>query len=127
MQHTTDEFPVVLSAGSAQLRQHHRRTGVAEAPKRVRFGSVGDAARYGIGDGDRVRMRLLVGPVIAEISETMMDGHMSLPNRMGLAYSPASGEPEIVGVAPGELTTLDWRDRSPARPGTSTFRPELGA
>ena len=74
--------------------------------------SVGDAARYGIGDGDRVRITTPggTGVAVAEINETMMDGHMSLPNGMGLAYSPAGGEPEIVGVAPNELTTLDWRD-----------------
>ena len=116
VQHTTDEFPVVLSAGERRsftantiMRDPAWRKRDAEGALRL---SVGDAARYGIGDGDRVRITTPggTGVAVAEINETMMDGHMSLPNGMGLAYSPAGGEPEIVGVAPNELTTLDWRD-----------------
>ena len=47
---------------------------------------------------------------VAEVNDTMMDGHVALPNGLGLGYSPAGGEPELTGVAPNELTTTDWRD-----------------
>ena len=47
---------------------------------------------------------------VAEVNDTMMDGHISLPNGMGLAYAPAGGEPELTGVAPNELTSTTWRD-----------------
>ena len=47
---------------------------------------------------------------VAEVNETMQDGHISLPNGMGLGYAPAGGEPELTGVAPNELTSLDWKD-----------------
>ena len=115
-QHTSDAFPIVLSAGERRsftantiMRDPSWRKKDVQGALRL---SVGDAARHGINDGDRVRITTPGGEgvAVAEINETMMDGHMSLPNGMGLAYAPAGGEPEVVGVAPNELTTLDWRD-----------------
>ena len=74
--------------------------------------SEGDAAQHGIADGDRVRISTPggTGVAVAEVTGTMMDGHISLPNGLGLSYAPAGGDPEVVGVAPNELTTTDWRD-----------------
>jgi formate dehydrogenase len=50
--------------------------------------------------------------VTVEVSETMQRGHISLPNGTGLEN--LSGEkPEggsIGGIAPNELTSIDWRD-----------------
>ena len=115
-QYTTDEFPIVLSAGERRsftantiMRDPAWRKKDAQGALRL---SVGDAARHGISDGDRVRITTPggTGVAVAEVNDTMMEGHMSLPNGMGLAYSPAGGEPEVVGVAPNELTTLDWKD-----------------
>ena len=40
----------------------------------------------------------------------MMDGHVAIPNGLGLSYSPAGGDPEVTGVAPNQLTTTDWCD-----------------
>ena len=74
--------------------------------------SEGDAAQHGIADGDRVRISTPggTGVAVAEVTGTMMDGHISLPNGLSLSYAPAAGDPEVVGVAPNELTTTDWRD-----------------
>ena len=47
---------------------------------------------------------------MAEVNDTMQTGHISLPNGLGLGYSPAGGEPELTGVAPNELTSSEWRD-----------------
>ena len=44
------------------------------------------------------------------VNDTMMDGHVALPNGLGLSYAPAGGDPELTGVAPNELTTTDWCD-----------------
>ena len=62
--------------------------------------SVGDAEKLGIDNGSRVRITTQGGSAVAvaEINETMMQGHISLPNGHGLSYSPAGGEPEIFGV-----------------------------
>ncbi len=71
-----------------------------------------DAEALGVDDGGRVRITTPggVAVAVAEINDTMQEGHVSLPNGHGLAYSPAGGDPEIYGVAPNELTTLDWCD-----------------
>jgi len=114
--YTTDEFPLVLSAGERRgftantiMRDPAWRKKDPQGALRL---SVGDATVHGIADGDRVRISTPggTGVAVAEVSSTMMDGHVSLPNGLGLAYSPAGGDPEIVGVAPNELTTTDWRD-----------------
>ena len=73
-------------------------------------GDFADAA--GVANGARVRVTTPGGTAVAvaELTDTMMPGHVSLPTGLGLAYSPAGGEPEITGVAPNELTTTEWRD-----------------
>lgn len=115
-QYTTDEFPMVLSAGERRsftantiMRDPSWRKKDAEGALRL---STADAAGLGIESGDRVRISTPggTGVAVAEVNDTMMPGHISLPNGMGLSYSPAGGEPELVGVAPNELTTTDWRD-----------------
>jgi anaerobic selenocysteine-containing dehydrogenase len=47
---------------------------------------------------------------VAEVNDTMQDGHVSLPDGHGLSYSPAGDDPEVHGAAPNELTSTDWRD-----------------
>ena len=115
-QYTTDDFPFVLSAGERRsftantiMRDPAWRKRDAEGALRL---SPSDAVELGVIDGARVRITTPGGMAVAvaEVSDTMMDGHMALPNGLGLGYSPAGGEPEITGVAPNELTTTDWRD-----------------
>ncbi len=113
---TTDDFPFVLSAGERRgftantiMRDPSWRKKDAEGALRL---SEADAASLGVESGDRVRITTAAGSAVAvaEVNNTMQDGHVSLPNGMGLGYSPAGGEPEITGVAPNELTSLDWKD-----------------
>jgi anaerobic selenocysteine-containing dehydrogenase len=114
--YTSDEFPFVLSAGE---RRSFTANTIMRDPswrKRDREGALrlspADATTLGVADGDRVRITTPGGTAvaIAEVNDTMMKGHVALPNGLGLSYAPAGGDPELTGVAPNELTTTDWRD-----------------
>lgn len=114
--YTSEQFPLVLSAGERRsftantiMRDPAWRKRDAEGALRV---SVADAATVGVVSGDRVRITTPGGSAVAvaEVDDTMMSGHIALPNGLGLLYSPAGGDPELTGVAPNELTTTDWRD-----------------
>ncbi len=114
--HRTDEFPYILSAGERRsftantiIRDPAWRKRDAEGALRL---SPADAASLGVEAGDRVRITTPGGSAVAvaEVNDTMLAGHISLPNGMGLDYAPAGGDPEATGVAPNELTTNDWRD-----------------
>ncbi len=114
--HTTDEFPIVLSAGERRsftantiMRDPAWRKKDPEGALRL---SPADAAAIGAQTGDRIRVVTPGGSAVAvaEVSDTMQDGHVALPNGLGLGHAPAGGEPELTGVAPNELTTTDWRD-----------------
>ncbi|MCP5027692.1 MAG: molybdopterin-dependent oxidoreductase [Actinomycetia bacterium] len=114
--YTTDEFPYVLSAGERRsftantvVRDPAWRKKDAEGALRLH---PSDADSLGIESGARVRITTRGGTAVAvaEVNDTMMPGHVSLPNGHGLAYSPAGGDPEIFGVSTNELTTTDWKD-----------------
>ena len=126
---TTPEFPIVLSAGERRaytandiFRDPAWRKRDADGALRV---SLEDAEALGLIHGGRARITTAAGSAEAsvEISETMLAGHASLPNGLGLDYVDGDGETHIPGVAPNALTSSDWRDATPARRGTSTFRP----
>ena len=113
---TTEEFPFVLSAGERRsftantiIRDPAWRKKDAEGALRL---SLADADALGVTTGARVRVTTPGGTAVAvaEVNDTMMDGHVALPNGLGLGYAPAGGGAEVVGVAPNELTTTDWRD-----------------
>jgi anaerobic selenocysteine-containing dehydrogenase len=107
------EFPLVLSAGE-------RRSSTANTIQRdpgwrrkdlhgaLRVSAV-DAERFGLGDGDRARVTTRRGSAIAvvEVTDTLLPGHISLPNGFGLGVN---GTSDAVGVAPNELTASDLRD-----------------
>jgi len=114
--YTSAEFPFVLSAGERRsftantiMRDPSWRKKDPEGALRL---SPADAEALGISAGSRVRISTRGGTAVAtaELNDTMLDGHVSLPNGLGVDYSPAGGNPEAVGVAPNELTTSDWRD-----------------
>ena len=48
--------------------------------------------------------------VLAAISDRMQDGHISLPNGLGLDYPDEAGRRTLDGVAPNELTAATDRD-----------------
>ena len=114
--HRTDEFPYILSAGERRaftantiMRDPSWRKKDREGALRL---SPADALAMSVDSGDRVRVTTPGGTAVAvvEVNDTMMDGHISLPNGMGLDYAPAGGHPEATGISPNELTTTDWKD-----------------
>ncbi|MBL8491721.1 MAG: molybdopterin-dependent oxidoreductase [Rhodocyclaceae bacterium] len=114
-QATDAAFPYVLSAGE---RRGYTANTIIRNPAWRKKDAVGalrlhpqDALRIGVADGGRVRITTRRGSAEAEveISETMMPGHVSLPNGFGVHY-PDEGS-GMVGVAPNELTSgedCDW-------------------
>ena len=114
---TSEAFPLVLSAGERRSftantiyrdprwRRKAREEALALSPN--------DAATLEIGDGDLVRLVTSQGAtdVPAAISDRMQDGHISLPNGLGLDYPDETGRRTLDGVAPNELT--DAADRDP--------------
>ena len=113
---TTEEFPIVLSAGERRaftandiLRNPDWRKRDADGALRV---SVEDAAALGLTDGGRARITTAAGSAeaVVEISEAMLAGHASLPNGYGVDFVDATGRRRVPGVAPNELTSSEWRD-----------------
>ncbi len=113
---TTDEFPYVLAAGERRsftantiMRDPGWRKKDMEGALRM---SPDDAKSLDAATGDRIRVTTAGGSAVAvlEVNSTMQDGHISLPNGLGVGYAPAGGEQELTGVAPNELTTSDWKD-----------------
>jgi anaerobic selenocysteine-containing dehydrogenase len=74
--------------------------------------SPGDAQRLGVGTGGRVRVTTKRGSLetIVEVSDTLRDGHVTLPNGMGLEYPDENGKRVVVGTPPNELTSREDRD-----------------
>ena len=117
----TEEFPFILSAGERRsftantiMRDSTWRKKDPDGALRL---SPADAERVGVADGDRIRITTTSGSAIApvEINDTMQDGHVSIPNGMGL-YAEADGDSDVVGVPPNELTALDWKDEYAGTP-----------
>ena len=71
--------------------------------------SFDDAARLGLTDGDRARITTKRGSAVAvvEVTDTLLSGHITLPNGFGLG---PGGSSDAVGVAPNELTSSEDRD-----------------
>jgi len=112
----TDEYPFILAAGERRtstantiFRDPSWRRKDADGALRM---SPGDAARLGVEDGDPVRITTRRGSAetVVEVSDTLRDGHVTLPNGHGLAYPDADGVRRVVGAPPNELTSGDDRD-----------------
>jgi anaerobic selenocysteine-containing dehydrogenase len=111
-----EEFPLVLSAG--ERRSETANTVIRDTAwhrKGIYAGlrlSPQDAAEIGCEDGDILHLstRRASVDVIAEISDMMAPGHISLPNGTGLDYTDADGGRQLRGVAPNELTDAASRD-----------------
>ena len=109
-------FPFVLSAGE---RRSSTANTIFRDPawrKKDAGGALrmnpDDAARLGVGDGGRVRVTTRRASVeaLVEVTDTLLPGHVSLPNGQGLDYPDASGRTVVTGVAPNELTASEDRD-----------------
>lgn len=108
---TTEEFPFVLSAGERRaftantiIRDPSWRRRDAGGALRI---STDDAWALSVRDGDSLRVVTESGSAVAvvEVTDTLQQGHVSLPNGLGVAHP--DGTP---GVAPNELTSLHHRD-----------------
>ena len=117
----TELFPFVLSAGERRAftantiyRDPAWRKKDAGGALRI---APADAEELGLATGDVVRITTEAGSaeVVAEVSERMARGHVSLPNGLGLDYpeeheDPRAGRRRRYGVAPNELTSAEHRD-----------------
>jgi anaerobic selenocysteine-containing dehydrogenase len=109
-----DAFPLVLSAGERRsstantiYRDPSWRKNDQQGALRV---SPADAERFGLTAGERARVTTKRGSAVAvvEVTDVMRDGHISLPNGLGLGRNGDGSD--AVGVAPNELTSSDDRD-----------------
>ncbi len=113
---TTDEFPLVLSAGERRSSTANTIIRDPEWRKRDAAGALRispeDAGRLGLQSGGLARVTTTRGSAetLVEVTDTMSAGHIALPNGLGLDYPGADGEPVQTGVSPNELTALEWRD-----------------
>ena len=95
---------------------------------RLRINPV-DAERIGVIDGQRVRVVTKRGEAEApaDITDTMMEGQVSLPHGFGMEYPDETGEHKIHGVAVNELTDLEDRDWLALTPHHKHVRARLEA
>jgi anaerobic selenocysteine-containing dehydrogenase len=109
-------FPFVLAAGERRtstantiFRDPAWRRKDVDGALRI---SPADASSLGIADGGRARITTKRGSVVAtvEITDTLLPGHVTLPNGLGLTYPDEAGAPQVRGVAPNELTASEDRD-----------------
>ncbi len=112
----TDAFPFVLAAGERRGTTANTIYRDPSWRKKDRDGALrispGDADSLGIETGDRVRVTTKRGSVetVVEVSDTLRDGHVTLPNGMGLEYPDERGERLVHGTPPNELTSSEDRD-----------------
>ncbi|ONI70265.1 molybdopterin oxidoreductase [Actinosynnema sp. ALI-1.44] len=115
--HTSAEFPFVLSAGERRaftanviIRNPEWRRRDAEGALRI---GEDDAADLGVTTGDRVRVVTEAGAAetVVEVNAMMRPGHVSLPNGLGVTYPGEDGTATVVGVPLNTLTTNSRRDK----------------
>ena len=110
------EFPFVLSAG--ERRSFTANTIIRDPDWRKKDSggalrlSLADARALEVESGDSVRLTTARGAVVVpvEVSRAMQEGHLSLPNGLGLGYPTGDGAEAKTGVAPNELTDAGARD-----------------
>ncbi len=109
-------WPFVLSAGERRsftantiMRDPTWRKRDPSGALRV---SPGDALRLGLIDGGQAHLstRRGGGVVTVEVDDRMQDGHLSLPNGLGLDSTTDDGRTVVTGLAPNELTSAADRD-----------------
>ncbi len=110
------DFPLVLSAGE---RRSETTNTIIRNPGWRKKGKDGalrisrrDAEALSLGDGDRAQLHTRRGKaeVTVEVSEMMRQGHISLPNGLGLDYDTGDGVTVRVGTSVNELTSTEDRD-----------------
>lgn len=113
---TDDAFPFILAAGERRTITANTIYRDPSWRKKDPSGSLrmspGDAKRLGVESGGNVRVTTKRGAVVAtvEVTDTLRDGHVTLPNGLGLAYPDESGKRVVHGTPPNELTSSEDRD-----------------
>jgi anaerobic selenocysteine-containing dehydrogenase len=110
------DFPFVLSAG--QRRSSTANTIIRDPqwrpkdPAGALWMNPGDAFQLGVQSGGRVRVitKRASAETVVEVTDTMLPGHVALPNGTGLWYPDREGQEFQHGVAPNELTASEHRD-----------------
>ena len=111
-----DAYPFILAAGE---RRSHTANTIFRDPdwrKKDHGGALrmspGDADRLGVEGGGRVRVTTKRGSLeaLVEVSDTLREGHVTLPNGMGLEYPTESGGRAVHGTPTNELTSSEDRD-----------------
>jgi anaerobic selenocysteine-containing dehydrogenase len=110
------DFPFVLSAG--QRRSSTANTVIRDPqwrpkhPEGALWMNPADASNLGIETGGRVRVitRRASAETVVRVSDSMLPGHVALPNGTGLWYPDREGQESLNGVAPNELTATEHRD-----------------
>ncbi len=110
------EFPFVLSAG--QRRSSTANTIIRDPqwrpkdPAGALFMSPIDASELGVESGGRVRLvtKRASTETVVEVTDSMLPGHVALPNGSGLWYPDREGQEFLHGVPPNELTASEDRD-----------------
>jgi anaerobic selenocysteine-containing dehydrogenase len=116
VQLTSGEYPLVLAAGERRSFTANTILRNPDWRKRDRTGALrispADAGALGIGDGGSVRVSTAGGSVttIVEITDTVLPGHITLPNGLGLDNPDADGESVRTGAPPNELTYTGHQD-----------------
>ena len=110
------EFPFVLSAG--QRRSSTANTIIRDPQWRPKdpVGALWmnpiDASGLGVESGGRVRLvtKRASTETVVEVTDSMLPGHVALPNGSGLWYPDREGQEFLHGVPPNELTASEDRD-----------------
>jgi anaerobic selenocysteine-containing dehydrogenase len=125
------KYPLVLAAGERRTstantlyRDPAWRKKDAEGSLRI---SPEDANSLGFSTGEEARLVTRRGAAVVrlEVSDTMREGHISLPNGFGLLHPAENGESIVTGVAPNELTSSEDRDRVAGTPWHKHVRARL--
>ncbi|MGH7923261.1 MAG: molybdopterin dinucleotide binding domain-containing protein, partial [Candidatus Binatus sp.] len=118
VEHPVDDpaFPFVLSAG--QRRSSTANTIIRDPqwrpkdPAGALWMNPADGQELGVESGGRVRIitKRASAESVVVLTDTMLPGHVALPNGTGLWYPDREGQEFQHGVAPNELTATEDRD-----------------
>jgi anaerobic selenocysteine-containing dehydrogenase len=114
--YTSVEFPFVLAAGERRTSTANTIFRDASWRRKDSAGALrihpSDANKLGVTEGSRVKIFTQRGSVetIAELSETLQPGYISLPNGQGLSAVNAQGDLVLTGAPANELTSFEARD-----------------
>lgn len=128
-----DAFPFILAAGERRTSTTNTIIRDPSGRKKDRSGALrispGDAERLGLEPGGAVRVTTKRGTAraVIEITDTLRDGHITLPNGFGLEYPDERGERRVFGTPLNELTSSEDRDWLAGTPWHKHVRARLEA